>query len=69
MEILNNSVREDFYEFYIGNGEITLECKHTENTFALVRKISEDECFYYFYDDEESAKADWEVLIALKNKL
>ena len=66
MEIINNLVREDFYEFYIGNGSINLECNYLENTFKLVRKISEDESFYYPYEDEESANADWKVLSTLK---
>ncbi len=42
MEIINKSVREDFYEFYIGNGTINLECDYLQNKFKLVRKINEN---------------------------
>jgi len=68
MEIINKSVREDFYEFYIGNGTINLECDYLQNKFKLVRKINENESMYYPYDDEESANADWAVLVALGYK-
>lgn len=67
MEILNYAVQQDFYEFYIGNGGISLECDYKKNTFTLVRKISDDESFYYSYPDEESAKNDWKILSKLKH--
>lgn len=67
MEILNNAVRQDFYEFFIGNGHINLECDSKKNTFTLIREISDDESFYYPYPDEESAKTDWEILSKLKH--